>query len=352
MSEPVPSPAPAWTFADEDQLAAFIQSQVNEGNVVAEIARRIGYSATWVYRFARRRGIRLKPGKPVSQAPSAAAQAVLRDFDERKEWSLDRIGKAHGISAERVRSIAERWGRLARRIERSSEILDFKEQVRQALDGAVSLQQVAERTGLSPAEVRTVAQTALGVDAVALAEQNRHAQRQEQLAEQSERLRMAVEMAGLTHQQVAAALGVAPARATNIINGKVSGIETFKNPLAKLCGVDVRWLVEGIQAPLWLQPGMSEATLLAERQAMSGRVREALDRLTGLIAPGAIAARAGIAPAQLGQLAAGMTSPRRHLSRLAEALRLDESWLRRGEPAPDWPTWLDGWRTTAGSDGR
>lgn len=345
-----PGSTPAWTFADEGQLAAFIQSQVNEGHVVADIAGRIGYSATWVYRFARRRGILLKPGKPVSQAPSSQAQAVLRDFDERKDWSLDRIGRTHGISAERVRSIAERWGRLARRIERTSEILDFKEQVRQALDGAVSLQQVAERTGLSPAEVRTVAQTTLGIDAVALAEQNRHAQRQEQLSTQSERLRMAVEMAGLTHQQVAAALGVAPARATNIINGKVSGIETFKLSLAKVCGVDPRWLVEGIQAPLWLHAGMSEATLLAERQAMSARLREALDRLAGLTAPGQIAALAGITPAQLGQLAAGMSSPRRHLARLAEAFRLDEGWLRRGEPVPDWTAWLAAWRAAAAAE--
>lgn len=323
-------------FADEGELEQYVRQMIREGAVVAEVAEAIGYSPTWVYRFSKRHGIALKAGNRSREVPTAEAQAILADFDLRKDWTLDDIGRQHGVSAERVRQIAERWGRLSRRDERTSEMFSLAEVVREALEGATSLQQVAERTNLSVGQIRRVAETALGINPGEITERNRQQARERELTEQSERLRMAIEMAGLTHRQLAQSLGIQPSRVTNIANGKIPGIETFKDALARSCGVDQAWLTEGINPPAWLRPGMDEETIMAERAGICARLKQAIDSLDGLLTTGQIGAQIGIGGQQLAMMANNRSSPRRHLAVLAELLLVPEQWLRQGSPEPDW----------------
>lgn len=318
-----------YMFADEEELAAYVRQMIREGAVVAEVAEAIGYSSTWVYRFARRHGIALQPGKRSRDVPTAQAQAVLRDFDS-GSWTLEAIGERHGLSAERVRQIAERWGRLSRSDERTSQMFSFAEIVREALLDATSLQQVAERTGLSVGQIRRVAEIALGINPADITERNRQRERDEHLAGQSLRLRLAIEMAGLTHKQVAQAVGIQASRVTNIANGKVPGVEAFRQPLARVCGVEPQWLVSGDSPPAWLRPELDEETLAAERAGICVRMQRAMQTAADLLDSTAIARACGISTQQLGMLVGNRSNPRRYLPALAQVLCVSERWLRTG----------------------
>ena len=174
----------ARVYADEQQTADMVQSWINEGVIATEIGTRLGYSTSWVYRFAKRHGIKMRQGKPSSTVPSADAQGILHDYDIHKDLTLDEIGQRHGVSGERVRQIAERWGRLSRRGERTSEMFSLREVVLEALQGATTLNQIAERTGLSVAQIKKVAELSLHIDLAEVTERNRAQERERLLSEQ------------------------------------------------------------------------------------------------------------------------------------------------------------------------
>ena len=106
--------------------------------------------------------------------------------------------------------------------------------------------------------------------------------------------------------------------------------------MARLCSVDARWLVDGTNAPPYMQAGVTEASVMAERAQIADRLHELFDRVRDVVSIGQVAVQLGLTPPQLAHIAGNRSSPRRHLQGLAMALGIPESWLRSGQPVLSW----------------